>query len=824
MRLSALATLLALPAVAMAGTTNFTAGNFVAVRNGDGTATLVNTGNAVFLDEITPAGTLVRSLPLPTTVNGAQRQCILSGTATSEGMITRSGDGSKLLMGCYGRDLGGTGSLASTTAAAVSRVVAVIGVNGSIDTSTALADAHSGNNIRSVASQDGSSFYSAGGNEGVRLSLLGASTSSVVSNTTATGNLTNLRNLGVWGGNLFVTNASGTNARLQQVGTGLPTAAGTQMAGVPGMPTDRSFYGYHFADRSTEVPGLDTLYVADDSAAAPGAGVLKYSLVGGTWVANGRVAMVAARGLAAQPGTGGYLIAVAAEADCATGAATAGSSKICGLLDTGGYNEAFTLAGGAGVTLATAPANTAFRGVANAPVASSAPGVLAVAPNTLVFGNQSVGSTSAAQTVTVSNTGGGSLTVGSLTAAAAPFALSGGTCTAVPITLAAGASCTLTYTFAPSASGAANQTLTVDAGAAGNGTVALSGTGIQGALVLPANVSFPTQPIGVTSAPLTVTLSNNGTDSLQVTALTAAAAPFARSGGSCETSLPFSLAPGANCSLSYTFTPAASGAAEQTISVTANAPGSGSFTLSGTGGASADLSISKTSNLGLIDQGLIQYALVVSNAGPSPVTGATVTDTFEAGLTGVTWTCLGINGAGCAGAGSGNLSQSVDLPVGGALYYSIVARTLQPRPNQFSNTASVAEPTSVTDPVTSNNSSTVVDAIGIFANGFEAVTQLLPGSNGVVERIELPLATLVEAGRSATPTPAARFDIAGNLVVVQVRRVAGELQAQLLSRDPLGVWQMGGWQNVGVGGLQLQWQTGAETAGTAVLSARLVGG
>lgn len=112
--------------------------------------------------------------------------------------------------------------------------------------------------------------------------------------------------------------------------------------------------------------------------------------------------------------------------------------------------------------------------------------------------------------------------------------------------------------------------------------------------------------------------------------------------------------------------------------------------------------------------------------------------------------------------------------------------------------------------------------IGIFANGFEAVTQVLPGSNGVAQRIELPLATLVEAARTATPTPAARFDIAGNLVVVQVRRVAGDLQAQLLSRDPLGVWQVGGWQNVSVGGLQ--WQTGAETAGTAVLSARLVGG
>lgn len=821
MRLNALAALLALPTLASAGTSNFTAGNFVAVRAGDGTAALVNTGNAVFLDEITPTGTPVRSLPLPTTASGNQRQCILSGTATSEGMITRSEDGTKLVLGCYGRDLGGTGSLASTTAAAVNRVVALIGADGSIDTSTALADAHSGNNFRSVASQDGSSFYTAGGSEGVRLSLLGASTSSVISSATANGNLTNLRNLGIWSGNLFVTNASGTNARLQQVGTGLPTAASTLMAGVPGMPIDRSFYGYHFADRSTEVPGLDTLYVADDSATAPGAGVLKYSLVGGTWVANGRVAMVAARGLAAQPGTGGYLIAVAAEADCATGAATSGSSKICGLLDAGGYNEAFTLAGGAGVTLATAPTGTAFRGVANAPVVASAPGVLAVAPATLVFGNLAVGSTSAAQTVTLSNTGGGSLTVGSLSAAAAPFARSGGTCSAVPITLAAGASCTLTYTYAPTAPGAANQTLTVDAGAAGNGTVALSGTGIQGALVLPANVNFPTQPVGVTSTPLTATLSNSGTDSLQVTALTAAAAPFARSGGSCANTLPFSLDPGASCTLLYTFTPTAPGVAQQTISVAANVPGGGNFMLSGTGGPSADLAIRKSSNVALVGQGLIQYALVVSNAGPSAVTGATVTDTFAAGLGNVSWTCLGINGAGCAGSGSGNIAQSVDLPVGAALYYSIVASLPAPLPAQFSNTASVTAPDGVSDPEPDNNSSTVVDVVAIFANGFEPALTLAPEAG--MQRIALSAAVLAERATSATPTLAARHEIAGNLLLVQVRRVAGLLQAQLLQRDPLGRWQVGPWQSVPAAGLQLEWQTGAASGGIAVVAARLGG-
>ncbi|MCU0756182.1 MAG: choice-of-anchor D domain-containing protein [Xanthomonadales bacterium] len=700
MRLTALATaLLGLSTLAPAGQSPFTPGNFVAVRVGDGTSTLINTGNRVFLEEFTPAGTPVQAVPLRSTVEGTQRQCILSGTATSEGMLTRAGDGSRLILGCYARDLGGTGNLASTTAAAVNRVIAVIGADASIDTSTALADAHTGNNIRSAASQDGSSFYSAGGNEGVRASLLGASSSSVLSSTTATGNLTNLRNLGIWGGNLYVTNASGTNARLQQVGSGLPTAAGTQMAAVPGMPTDRSFYGFHFADRSTEVAGVDTLYVADDSATAPGAGILKYSLVGGSWVANGRVAMSGARGLAAQADPAGYLIVVAAEADCATGAAAASTSRLCGVLDTGGYNQPFTPAG-PGLTLATAAANTVYRGVANAPMSASAPGVLAINPTALDFGTLPVGTTSPAQTVTLSNTGGSALTVSSLSDATAPFA---------------------------------------------------------------------------------------------------------RSGGSCPT--PIVLAAGANCTLSYTYAPTAPGLAEQNLSVAAGTAGSGSIRLSGTAGASADLSIIKTSNLSLLDQGLMQYTLVIGNAGPSAVNAATVTDTFASSFSAVTWTCVGINGGSCVGAGSGNLDQPVNLPAGGALYYAILASIPLPLPAQLSNTASVTAPSGVTDPVPGNNSSTVTDTIRIFANGFESLpTQPLEG-NAALQRLSLPAAALAELAQSADPTLISRFDSAGQWLVLQVRRIGGQTQAQLLRRDARGNWQADAWQDFDAQSLiQLEWQ------------------
>src|SRR5262245_21110772 len=118
----------------------FTPGDVVIYRVGDGASALVNTGVAVFLDEYSPSGTLVQSVAMPTTASGTQKQLISGGTATAEGLMTRSADGNYLVMMGYARDLGGTGSLASTSPATVARVVGRVFADGTIDTSTALTD------------------------------------------------------------------------------------------------------------------------------------------------------------------------------------------------------------------------------------------------------------------------------------------------------------------------------------------------------------------------------------------------------------------------------------------------------------------------------------------------------------------------------------------------------------------------------------------------------------------------------------------------------------------------------------------------------------
>jgi hypothetical protein len=210
----------------------FTPGNLAVYRVGTGAGSLVNTGNPVFIDEYTPAGTLVQSLALPSVIAPPANACVASGTATSEGMLSRSTDGSYLVLPCYSSNLPAASSLSGTTGVAVPRVAARVDGAGSIDTSTALTDFASGNNPRSIASTNGIDLWVSGGTAGVRYATLGANTSTQLSTT-----VTNLRQSAVFDGQLYVSTSSGSAVRIGTVGVGLPTTTGQTISNLPGFPT-----------------------------------------------------------------------------------------------------------------------------------------------------------------------------------------------------------------------------------------------------------------------------------------------------------------------------------------------------------------------------------------------------------------------------------------------------------------------------------------------------------------------------------------------------------------------------------------------------------
>jgi uncharacterized repeat protein (TIGR01451 family) len=125
----------------------------------------------------------------------------------------------------------------------------------------------------------------------------------------------------------------------------------------------------------------------------------------------------------------------------------------------------------------------------------------------------------------------------------------------------------------------------------------------------------------------------------------------------------------------------------------------------------ADLSITKTDGRTTASIGdTIIYTIVASNAGPTIVTGATVADTIPASLTGATWTCVGAGGGTCAAGGSGDINDTVNLPVGATVTYTLTA-TVSPTATSLSNTATITAPASVNDPNAANNTATDTDIL-----------------------------------------------------------------------------------------------------------------
>ncbi len=318
-----------------------TPGNLVVARVGTGSAALSNAATAVFLDEYTQAGNFVQSIPLPTTTVGAQRAFACSGTATSEGGLTQSVDGKWLVMAGYGA-VPGTAGIASTASSVVPRVMARIALDATIDTSTALADAYSGNNARAAATFFGGEFWtagtaSAGNNPGVRFATPVGATSSLQLNAT----ITNVRRVDFFAGQLYCSSAAGSFFGIGTVGTGAPTGTNEAITLLPGMATASgpSPYDFWFANAST-------LYVADDRTNGSG-GIQKWALAAGTWTLQYTLAPGAAvgcRGLSGFVGGGATRLF-----------ATTTGNQVVTTFDAGAAST-FT-------TLVTGAANTAIRGV-----------------------------------------------------------------------------------------------------------------------------------------------------------------------------------------------------------------------------------------------------------------------------------------------------------------------------------------------------------------------------------------------------------------------------------------------------------------------------
>jgi FtsP/CotA-like multicopper oxidase with cupredoxin domain len=223
----------------------------------------------------------------------------------------------------------------------------------------------------------------------------------------------------------------------------------------------------------------------------------------------------------------------------------------------------------------TSPQIVALTGTGVSPAAS-------VTPIALSF-SSTLNVTTAAQTVTVANSGTAPVTINSIGGLGSQFAQTN-TCGAFPAVVAVGGNCTIGVTFTPTSAGTKNATMTIGfAAPVASQSVTLSGAVIVPTFTLaPGTLAFGNITRNTNSAPQAITVTNTSSVALTFTTIRTAggSANQYTQNNNCGTS----LAAGAFCTVNVTFAPTSRGLKNATLQVNVATPAtSASVTLTGTG-------------------------------------------------------------------------------------------------------------------------------------------------------------------------------------------------------------------------------------------------
>jgi len=261
---------------------------------------------------------------------------------------------------------------------------------------------------------------------------------------------------------------------------------------------------------------------------------------------------------------------------------------------------------------AGSPQSVPLTGMAQSPA-------IQIAPTSLTFASQSVGTKSAAQQITITNSGTSTLAMNGISVAGANVGdfIEANNC---PPSLGAGADCVATVAFQPTAPGTRSAAVRIADDAPGNPqSVSLTGTATQaGASLSPASVNFGNQAAGTPSAAVSVTLTNSGTGALLVTKLSftgANAGDFTETDNCTAGAAPNGVPAGGTCTVQVTFTPSCGNTAAarsaalaltdnapgspQTVALSGTATGSTCFAVAAGGSTSATISAGQTATYSL---------------------------------------------------------------------------------------------------------------------------------------------------------------------------------------------------------------------------------
>lgn len=342
----------------------FTSGNLVVLRLGDGTAVVNGNTVPVSLVELSPAGSQIGS-PLLFNSTTAGARITINGTS-NEGLLKLSGNGQFLTLAGYDQPVATVA--ATAVAIAGQKVIVTVDNSKTISYATKIIANDVAGNLRSATTNNKTGgFWFGTSQSGVRYIPDGnTSTNATLISTTGTGDTyTNIRSVGIFNDQLYASVVTGTNHGVSAIGSGTPSSTASQSkTALPGVTVNTTMGDFALLDMDG-TPGVDVLYVSELVSSVPS--IRKYSLVSGTWVLNstttppltGIYGLAAIKnGTAVAPGSGS-----GAAVFISTGSNTS-DTNLQYVLDVGGYNQPLN---GTFTTIASAGTNYVFRGIAFTP-------------------------------------------------------------------------------------------------------------------------------------------------------------------------------------------------------------------------------------------------------------------------------------------------------------------------------------------------------------------------------------------------------------------------------------------------------------------------
>jgi hypothetical protein len=319
----------------------FTAGN-LAILIADSFSASNTTVTIREIDTTTANQTVTNKVAIDGTGPNAIR---LNGSSTSTGYLSHSDDGSLLTF---------TGAKSTDTTTSVAslnpRAAVTLNAGGTVSIATTYTGAI-GNHTRSATSLNNTTWFISdqGG-----IYTNGSTSASPSANTRA---------IKSFGGVVYVGQQL---AAAIQVST-VSAATGGVITGLPGLASNTSFQDFYLIQSGDNGSTYDVLYILSSTSPTTGT-ITKFSLVSGSWVANGSYTTTfGGFGLAAADnGNGAFLYAT-------SGFGATPINNVIKLADTAGYNSPISITTANNVTLFTAGVGTTIKGIDFTPVPNAPP-------------------------------------------------------------------------------------------------------------------------------------------------------------------------------------------------------------------------------------------------------------------------------------------------------------------------------------------------------------------------------------------------------------------------------------------------------------------